>query len=66
MVFDAIHSGQAEFMGFTSWNEFPIYNFNGVTGTDINVGLGVTGQPTNTFMFKGTASPSIVPIALQP
>jgi len=53
-------------MGFTSWNEFPICNFNGVTGTDINVGLGVTGQPTNTFMFKGTASPSIVPIALQP
>jgi hypothetical protein len=59
-VLDAVHSGKATFLG-TSKAGHQIYRFNGVTGTNVNVGAGITGQPTNVFMIKGTTSPSVVP-----
>jgi hypothetical protein len=34
---------------------------NGVTGTNVNIRAGITGQPTNVFLIKGTASPTVVP-----
>jgi RHS repeat-associated protein len=59
-VLDAVHSGEATFLG-TSRAGHQVYRFNGVTGTNVNLGAGITGQPTNVFMIKGTASPSVVP-----
>lgn len=59
-VLDAVHSGNATFLG-TSKAGHQIYRFNGVTGTNVNLGAGITGQPTNVFMIKGTTSPSVVP-----
>ena len=59
-VLDAVHSGEATFLG-TSKAGHQVFRFNGVTGTNVNVGAGITRQPTNVFMVKGTASPSIVP-----
>lgn len=35
--------------------------FEGVTGTNVNLGIGITDQATNVFIIKGTKSPSIVP-----
>jgi RHS repeat-associated protein len=59
-VLNAVHSGEATFLG-TSKAGHQIFRFNGVTGTNVNLGAGITGQPTNVFMIKGTTSPSIVP-----
>jgi hypothetical protein len=59
-VLNAVHSGKATFLG-TSKVGHQVYRFNGVTGTNVNVGAGITGQPTNVFMIKGTTSPSVVP-----
>jgi RHS repeat-associated protein len=59
-VLDAVHSGNATFLG-TSKTGYQIYRFNGVTGTNVNLGVGITGQPTNVFLIKGTTSPSVVP-----
>ena len=59
-VLDAVHSGKATYLG-TSKAGHQVYRYNGVTGTNVNIGAGITGQPTNVFMIKGTASPSIVP-----
>ena len=59
-VLNAVHSGKATFLG-TSKAGHQVYRFNGVTGTNVNLGAGITGQPTNVFMIKGTTSPSVVP-----
>ncbi|OKL42764.1 hypothetical protein A3843_00165 [Pseudovibrio exalbescens] len=59
-VLDAYHSGDAIILGKTSQG-FPVVRFNGVTGINNNVGAGIANQPTNVFIVKGTASPSIVP-----
>ena len=59
-VLDAYHSGSATILGKSSQG-FPVVRFNGITGTNVNVGAGFPSQPTNVFIIKGTASPSVVP-----
>ncbi len=59
-VLDAVHSGNARFLGISKAGH-QIYRVNGVTGTNVNLGASITGQPTNVFMIKGTTSPSVVP-----
>ncbi len=59
-VLDAVHSGQATFLG-TSKAGHQVFRLNSVTGTNVNLGAGVSGQSTNVFMIKGTTSPSVVP-----
>ena len=59
-VLDAVHSGEATFLG-TSKAGHQVFRYNGVTGTNVNLGAGISRQPTNVFMIKGTASPSVVP-----
>ena len=59
-VLDAVHSGEAVFLGTTKAGQ-PVFRYSGVTGTNVNVGAGVTSQPTNVFIIKGTTSPSVVP-----
>jgi RHS repeat-associated protein len=61
-VLDAVHSGEAVFLGVNKAGN-PVFRFSGVTGTNVNLGVGVTGQKTNLFMIKGTSSPSVVPIS---
>ncbi|MEM8940441.1 MAG: hypothetical protein AAGC64_13970 [Bacteroidota bacterium] len=48
------------FLG-TSKAGHQVFRYNGVTGTNVNLGAGIPGQPTNVFIIKGTASPSVVP-----
>lgn len=52
--------GQVKILGKNAQG-FPVVKFEGVTGTNVNAGVGITGQPTNVFIIKGTKSPSIVP-----
>ena len=59
-VLNAVHSGKATYLGTSSQGHL-VYRFNGVTGTNVNLRAGITGQPTNVFMIKGTTSPSVVP-----
>jgi hypothetical protein len=59
-VLDAYHNGTAEILGSNNQG-FPIVRFDGVTGMNNNVKYGIENQPTNVFIVKGTASPSIVP-----
>ncbi|WP_440466746.1 DUF637 domain-containing protein [Pseudomonas sp. YH-1] len=59
-VLDAYHGGQATVLGKNAQG-FPVVKFEGVTGTNVNVGVGIIDQPTNVFIIKGTKSPSIVP-----
>ena len=59
-VLDAVHSGEAVFIGTTKAGQ-PVFRYSGVTGTNVNLGAGVAGQPTNLFIIKGTISPSVVP-----
>lgn len=59
-ILDAVHSGKATYLG-TSKAGHQIYKYSEITGTNVNLGVGIKGQPTNIFMIKGTASPSIVP-----
>ena len=59
-VLDAFHSGDATIIGTTSQG-FPVVRYGGVTGTNVNVSAGFPNQPTNVFIIKGTASPSVVP-----
>lgn len=59
-VLDAVHTGKATFLG-TNKAGFPVFLFKGVTGTNVNVGAGITGQSTNVFIIKGTTSLSVVP-----
>jgi RHS repeat-associated protein len=59
-VLSAVHSGQATYLGNSS-HGYPVYRFNGVTGTNVNVGAGFPNQPTNIFIIKGTIYPTVVP-----
>lgn len=59
-VLNAVHLGEATYLG-TSKAGYQVYRFGGVTGTNVNIGAGITAQPTNVFMIKGTINPSIVP-----
>ncbi|GAA5150993.1 hypothetical protein GCM10023321_17270 [Pseudonocardia eucalypti] len=61
-VLDAFHNGSAEVMGVTKAGHVKV-KFDGVTGYNNNPGSGYINQPTNTFMIKGTSSPSVVPIS---
>jgi hypothetical protein len=64
-VLDAYHSEQSVILGRSSQG-FPIIRVDSVTGTNVNLGAGITAQPTNMFMIKGTASPSVVPVSPTP
>jgi len=59
-VLDAYHAGQVRVLGKNAQG-FPVVKFEGVTGTNVNLGVGITEQATNVFIIKGTKSPSIVP-----
>lgn len=59
-VLDAVHSGEAVFLGTTKAGQ-PVFRYSGVTGTNVNIGAGIANQPTNVFIIKGTTSPSVVP-----
>jgi len=59
-VLDAVQSGKATYLGTTKAG-FPVYRVDGITGTNVNYGVGITAQPTNVFIIKGTVSPSVVP-----
>ena len=60
-VLDALHSGNAVLLGY-SRQGFPIVRVDSVVGTNVNLGAGIVSQPTNVFMIKGTAHPSVVPM----
>ncbi|KQU77158.1 MULTISPECIES: RHS repeat-associated core domain-containing protein [unclassified Rhizobacter] len=60
-VLDAYHSGNATVLG-QSQQGFPIVRVESVSGTNVNANKGISGEPTNVFMIKGTASPSVVPM----
>ncbi|MDI2254445.1 two-partner secretion system putative hemagglutinin TpsA2 [Pseudomonas aeruginosa] len=59
-VLDAYHTGQVKILGRNAQG-FPVVKFEGVTGTNVNLGVGITDQATNVFIIKGAKSPSIVP-----
>lgn len=59
-VLDAYHTGQVKILGRNAQG-FPVVKFEGVTGTNVNLGVGITDQATIVFIIKGTKSPSIVP-----
>jgi len=61
-VLDAYHKGSAKIIGRSSQG-FPLVRYNGVAGTNVNLGAGFRNQPTNVFMIKGTKSPSVVPVS---
>ncbi len=60
-VLDAYRSGSTKILGKSSQG-FPIVRYNLVTGTNVNIGAGVSKQLTNVFMIKWTKSPSILPM----
>jgi len=64
-IYDAFQSGNAQYLGRSTGGHV-IINYNGVTGTNVNPGAGISGQPTNTFLIKGTSSPSVVPTTPRP
>jgi len=59
-VLDAVHSGEAVFLGTTKAGQ-PVFRYSGVTGTNVNIGAGFSSQPTNVFIIKGTTNPTVVP-----
>ncbi len=61
-VLDAYHSGEAGIIG-KSRQGFPVVRLDRVTGMNNNRRAGYLNQPTNTFMIKGTRSPSVVPVS---
>jgi len=54
-VLDAYHAGQVKILGKNAQG-FPVVKFEGVTDTNVNLGVGITDQPTNVFIIKGTKS----------
>jgi hypothetical protein len=60
-VLNAYTSGSATVLG-KNQQGFPIVRVDSITGTNVNQRAGITNQPTNIFMIKGTASPSVVPM----
>jgi hypothetical protein len=59
-VLDAYHSGDATILGTTRAGH-TVVRYDGVTGTNVNIGANYPSQPTNVFIIKGTAHPSVVP-----
>lgn len=59
-VLDAAHGGAAKVLGRTSQGHV-VVRYDGVTGFNNNPAAGFIDQPTNVFMIKGTAKPSVVP-----
>ena len=59
-VLDAVHSGEARVIGMSSEGHL-IVEVKGVTGYNNARGAGFVDQPTNIFLIKGTAKPSVVP-----
>lgn len=59
-VLDAYHAGRTTVLGTTKEGH-TVIRYDGVTGYNNNPGAGYVDQPTNVFMIKGTAKPSIVP-----
>ncbi len=59
-VLDAAHSGSARVLGTTK-NGHVVVMYDGVTGFNHNPAAGFVDQPTNVFLIKGTAHPSVVP-----
>ncbi|MBL6988425.1 MAG: hypothetical protein ISR65_01530 [Bacteriovoracaceae bacterium] len=59
-VLDGYKGGNAKFLGKTREGHV-VVKFDGVTGTNVNPGAGFPNQPTNVFIIKGTAKPSVVP-----
>jgi RHS repeat-associated protein len=59
-VLDAYHAGHVKVLGKNAQG-FPVVKFEGVTGTNVNLGVGISAQATNVFIIKGTKSPSVVP-----
>lgn len=62
IVLDAVKSGQATVLGRTA-NGHLLVRYEGVTGYNNNVRLGIVNQPTNVFIVKGTSSVSVVPVS---
>ncbi|MFF3216967.1 RHS repeat domain-containing protein [Streptomyces sp. NPDC002886] len=62
-ILAAYHQGRTTVLGTTK-NGHIVIRYNGITGYNNNPGAGAghLDQPTNVFMIKGTARPSIVPI----
>lgn len=60
-VLDAYRRGSVNILGKTKQG-FPVIRYESVTGTNVNLGAGVSNQSTNVFMIKGTTSPSVVPM----
>jgi len=58
-VLDAYRAGQTTILGKNPQG-FPVVRFDGVTGINVNSKVGITNQPTNVFLIKGTKSPSII------
>jgi hypothetical protein len=61
-VLNAVHTGQASFMGFTKAGHV-VFKYKPIIGYNVNLGQGIMNQSTNLFMIKGTTSPSVVPIS---
>ncbi len=59
-VLDAFHSGHADILR-TNKQGFLAVQFDGVTGTNVNIGADFPNQPTNTFIIKGTKKVTVVP-----
>lgn len=60
VVFTAFQRGDGQILGTSSQGHI-VFRYFGITGYNHNPGAGYINQPTNTFMIKGTSSPSIVP-----
>jgi hypothetical protein len=58
-VLNAFHTRRADILGYNR-HGFPVVRYNGVTGTNVNNEVGYPSQPTNVFIIKGSARPSIV------
>jgi len=61
-VLAAFHNGDTQIMGITRRGYVQV-KFDGVTGYNNNPSKNIFNQPTNIFMIKGTASPSVVPMS---
>ena len=59
-VLNAAHSGEAKILTQTVQGHVLI-EYAGIIGFNNNVANGFLNQPTNTFLIKGSAAPSVVP-----
>jgi hypothetical protein len=58
-ILDAVLAGRATILGRYRHDQI-LVEYTGVTGHNVNLGVGITDQPTNRFLIKGKSSPSIV------